>query len=353
MRREPARCSMLTVSVVIPILNAARTLPAGLAVMEQLNPKPLEILLVDNGSTDCSLSLIRAFERNHASCEVRVLEEPRRVATVARNTGIHAAKGDVIAFTDADCAPDSGWLQHLVEPFRDPAVGAVAGRVMAASTATILELFSALFTFQSTDRPARHQCWTPWEGGFPTANLAVRRDLAERLGGFDETVGIYGEDYDLCARLYRCGAVIVYMPEAKVFHYHRTTLPGMLCQAFGFGRSHPYLLRRNVSCGLWLDLPRWSFVLNNCPMPAWINLASADKKVAAILILGALYSPALLLLLLYGAWLVLTTCRRARLAGTPVGRMAAMGIAGLLVLKSGAMTAGRWWGSVKYGAICF
>ena len=88
-------------------------------------------------------------------------------------------------------------------------------------------------------------------------------------------------------------------------------------------------------------------------MPAWINLASADKKVAAILILGALYSPALLLLLLYGAWLVLTTCRRARLAGTPVGRMAAMGIAGLLVLKSGAMTAGRWWGSVKYGAICF
>src|SRR5712691_9076065 len=190
---------MLSVSVVVPILNAIRTLPSCLAAIERLDPKPLEILLVDNGSSDGTLVLLHDFARDHRSFDVKVLEQPRRGAAAARNTGFQAAKGDVIAFIDSDCAPEPTWLTYLVEPFSDHRVGAVAGRVVAAPAASTTELFSALYTLRLPDRPARSRGWTPWEGGYVTANFAVRRSLLMELNGIDEnSVGgtAAGSDYE-------------------------------------------------------------------------------------------------------------------------------------------------------------
>lgn len=343
---------MLRVSVVIPVYNAMRTLPACLVALARLSPRPAEVLLVDNGSTDGSRAALQAFARDSGPEGVQVLGEPRRGAAAARNTGVRGAKGEVIAFTDADCSPDPAWLRHLVGPFEDPSVGAVAGRVAAATPSSTLELFSALYTLRSPARPGRQTEWTPWQGGYPTANLAVRRGLLDDLGGFDESVGIYGEDYDLCARLYARGAQIVYVPEAWVAHYHRTSLGGMLRQAFGFGRSHPYLLRRHAVRGLWLDLPWRPVAWRQGPIRAWVDLASADKKVLAILVLGAVWSRLFWLLPLYAGWLAVSAGRRARREGVAASPAAAFALGGLLVAKSAAMTAGRWWGSVKYGAVC-
>ncbi len=339
-----------SVSVVVPVLNAARTLPRCLGSLERLDPAPAEVLLVDNGSTDGSLGLLRAFAERRSGA--RALEEPRRGAAAARNAGIRAATGDVVAFTDSDCEPESGWLEHLTWPFTDPRVGAVAGRVTAAPAASIIELFSALYTLQSPNGPARLTRWTPWQGGFPTANLAVRRRLLNELGGFDERIEIYGEDYDLCARLYAAGAQIAYEPSALVAHHHRTTARSMLRQAFGFGRGHALLLRRHAARGLWIDLPFRSFTASWFPGRAWIDLASADKKVLALLFLGGVWTSVLWLLLPYAGWLVVSTWRRARSAGSGVPVVTALALAGLLLLKSGALTVGRWYGSVKYGAVC-
>ncbi len=342
---------MVSVSIVVPVRNAARTLPLCLPAMARLNPAPLEIVLVDNGSTDDSLSALHAFQRDHSACAVRVLEESRRGASAARNAGIRAAKGEVVAFTDADCSPDPAWLGQLIKPFADPAIAGSAGRVLAAPTRATVELFSALYTLQSSDTPARYDHWTPWEGGFPTANFAARKVVLEKLRGFDETVSIYGEDYDLCARIYAQGGAIAYVPEAVASHHHRTTVCGMVRQAFGFGRSHPYLLRRHAGRGLWLELPRRSFVLPRFPLPVWVDLASADKKVLAVLLVSAWYGPALWLLAPLALWLTMQSYDRARRRGWPV-RAEAIELAGLLLLKSSAMTLGRRWGSVKYGALC-
>ncbi len=340
------------VTLVIPVLNAGRSLPHTLRAVRALTPPPEEVVLVDNGSTDESLSLIRQFQEDTSRFRVLLFREPRRGASAARNVGVQAAHGEIVAFTDADCAPEPVWLRHLLEPFADPTVGAVAGRVIPAPARSTLELFSALYTLQMPDQSARHRRWIPGTGGFPTANFAARRSLLQELGGFDQTIEIYGEDFDLCARLYARGAAIVYTPKARVSHYHRTTLVGMLRQAFGFGRSHPYLLRRHGGRGLWLELPRRSLCWEGFPLPAWMDLASADKKVLATLMLGAAYTPALALLPLYAAWLGVAATRRARDAGTPVSLAGAAALAALLLLKSAAMTAGRWWGSVKYGALC-
>lgn len=342
----------MTISVVVPVLNAARTLPACLAALERLDPAPLEIIFVDNGSSDRSRELLHAFVERRAAPRVHLLAEPKRGAAAARNAGIGPAKGEVIAFTDSDCAVESAWLHHLAEPFRDPTVGAVAGRVVPAPGGSIIERFSGLYTLQSPDKPVRHDRWTPWTGGYPTANLAVRRTLLQELNGFDESFLIYGEDYDLCARIYARGALIAYTPAARVSHHHRTTLGGLLRQAFGFGRSHPRLLRRHAARGLWMDLPGWSVTWRGCPVPAWVDLAAADKKVLALLLLGVLYRPALLLLPLYALWLAAATGRRAARAGAAHSPAVAPALGGLLVLKSAAMTAGRWWGSIRYGAVC-
>lgn len=343
---------MLSVSVVIPVLNAARTLPLCLAALSRLDPKPNEIIFVDNGSSDGSQGLLKAFESEHAKWAVRCLVQPTRGASAARNTGIRAAAGEVIAFTDADCEPDVDWVQRLVVPFRDAAVGGVAGRIVGDPGGSVLELFSSLYTLQSPEQPSVHTTWTPWAGGFPTANLAVRRSLLEQLGGFDESVAIYGEDYDLCARLYRQGSAIAYRPDAVVRHHHRSTLAGLLRQAYGFGYSHAYLFGRHQPKGLWLELPRYAKVWPSAPVNGWLDGASADKKLLGILALWWLYQPLGWLLPLYALWMIREAGKRAALAGVRVSVTVAICLAGLLLAKSAALTAGRWRGSWKYGAVC-
>jgi len=126
----------------------------------------------------------------------------------------------------------------------------------------------------------------------------------------------------------------------------------MVRQAFDYGQSHAYLISRKLTRGLWVDLPMHPFSWKGCPVHAWLDLASADKKVLAVMILAILYGPALVLLVPYAVWLVVLTNRRATRSGSSVILSGTVALAGLLLLKSCAMTVGRWWGSVKYGALC-
>ena len=340
------------VSVVIPVLNAARTLPRTLTALAALAPAPDEIVFVDNGSTDDTRAHLEAFAASGGRAKVIVLDEPRRGASVARNSGARAATGDVVAFTDADCCPRPSWLAALIAPLDDLSVGAVAGRLSATPPVGVVETFSSLFTLQASEVLARHTHWTPWAGGFPTANLAVRRALLDRLGGFDESVALYGEDYDLCARIYATGAAIVYTPRAEVEHQHRVTLGALLRQAFGFGRSHAWLMRRHLPRGLWLDLPRTSLVRPDFPMPVWIDAGAPDKKVLALLTLGLAWLPLLTLLPLYAIWLWWDVTGRARARGLGLSWLSRWGLVACLLAKAGAMTGGRWWGSLRYGRVC-
>jgi GT2 family glycosyltransferase len=338
-------------SIVIPVLNAARTLPRTLEALTALDPAPDEIVLVDNGSTDDTPRRLQAYAAA-ARADVVVLRESRPGASVARNTGARAASGDIVVFTDADCCPRADWLAAVREPLADATVGAVAGRLATTPPRGVVETFGSLFTLQAPAAPARHTRWTPWAGGFPTANLAVRRDLLGRVGGFDESVAIYGEDYDLCARLYAAGAAIVYTPDAVVEHQHRVALGPMLRQAFGFGRSQAWLMRRHHPRGLWLTLPRISLARERFPLSLWIEAASPDKKAAAVLALGLVWRPLLVLLPLYGLWLWWDMTQRTRARGLAVSRLGRWGLVGCLLAKAAAMTGGRWWGSLRYGRAC-
>ncbi len=339
-------------TVVIPVRNSARTLPRCLAALRDLDPRPQEFVLVDNGSTDASLEMLRAFARENDAGDVHVIEEARRGPSAARNAGVRAAKGELIIFTDSDCAPERDWVARMTEPFADAGIGAVAGRVIGAPDVSPVAVFSALYTLRLPERPDRVSRWTPRRGGFPTANLAIRRELFERLGGFDEGM-MTGEDHDLCARLYALGGVLDYVPAARVWHHHRTTWGGMVRQAFGFGRGQADLLHRHTRGGLWLDLPGMTFAWSRWPVRWWVDLASADKKVLAIVLLGGAHRALFLLLPVYFLWLARSTRQRAAECDLTASVGKSFGLAGLLVCKSLAMTLGRWWGSLRYGVVCF
>lgn len=343
---------MLTVSVVIPVKNAARTLSACLHALDRLVPAPAEIILVDNGSTDESSAILKVFTLTCKTTRVRLVYESIPGAAAARNAGIRVASGEIVAFTDADCAPQANWLSVLLEPFADVHTGAVAGSLVGVFDRSLCELFSSLYTLQSPREADTFTSWTPWSGGFPTANLAVRRSLLETLQGFDEDVTIYGEDYDLCARLYQQQVSIVYRPDARVTHYHRTTVGGIVRQAFGFGRGQAYLVRRHRPTGLWLELPRLMVRWPNILLHGWVDAASPDKKLFGLVLLGLLYRPMWYLLPCYLLWMTYETRTRARAAGPVLPPTVALSLVWMLLMKAGAMTAGRWWGSFRYGALC-
>jgi GT2 family glycosyltransferase len=340
-----------TVSVVVPVRDGARTLARCLAGLAAQDRPPDEVIVVDNGSRDGSGELARAFGARTPALALRVVEEPRPGASVARNRGVAAASGDLVAFTDADCEPAPPWLGRLAGAL-GPGVGAVAGRVRPAPPRSAIEAFAALYTLRTGELAYESSAFTLLRGGFPTANLAVRREVFDALGGFDETVRIYGEDYDLCARLYGLGQRIRYEPEAVVFHHHRTTLRGLLRQSFGFGACHAYLLRRHFRRKVLVELPAAHWERDDLPARLWLDLASADKKLLALALAAVAWPPAGLLLLGYVGYLYLDASRRFRREAFPPPPAAHLAAPALLVLKSAAITAGRLVGSVRFGALC-
>ena len=203
------------VSVVIPARDAAGTLGRTLDRLAAQEGVAFEVVVVDDGSADDTPRLAEQAE---------VVTELVRLApggiSRARNLGVEAACAPLIAFTDADCAPASDWLRRGVDALRDADL--VQGRVVPAGPTG---------TYDRTIRV------DGLSGMFETANLFVRRDVLDRVGGFEP--GFVprdgkeaGEDVLLGWRVRRAGGRIAYAPDAVVEH---AVFPR---SAAGFVRSH-------------------------------------------------------------------------------------------------------------------
>src|SRR5690349_17711642 len=126
----------MTVSVVVAVRNAQATIAACVDSLLALEPAPTEVLVVDNGSTDATLDVLSRYTER-----ITVLHERRRGPGAARNAGIAAARGQAVAFTDADCVVDRRWLGNLVGALAEPDVGAVGGTILAVDPANAVERY--------------------------------------------------------------------------------------------------------------------------------------------------------------------------------------------------------------------
>jgi GT2 family glycosyltransferase len=249
------------VSIVIPARNAERTLRGCLAsvLATDYPAERREVVVVDNASTDGSAAIIEALP-------VRSVTEERRGVGHARNRGIEASVGDVLAFTDADCFVATSWLRELVAAL-GPDVAAVAGDIVAYPPATPAERYTAL-------RRPSYIRWSspgslPW---FQFMNAAVRREAFDRIGLFDTRFRGGCEDVDFCWRIVHAGLVIHRHPRAIVFHRHRTTAKRLFLQHRGYGRGQAALTRK------YPQELEWSVVREAC---AWRDLAAAGVVAAS------------------------------------------------------------------------
>jgi GT2 family glycosyltransferase len=212
------------ISVVICTYNGSRTLRAACEAVARLDYPDVETILVDDGSTDGSADI----GREHG---FRVISTQNRGLAAARNTGIAAASGEIVAFLDDDAAPDRDWLTFLADAFATqefvgvggpnipvPGDGPVADAVAASPGGPTHVLVS--------DREAEH---------IPGCNMAFRRAGLLAIGGFDERFRTAGDDVDLCWRLLARGGRLGFAPGAMVWHHRRATVGGYLRQQRSYG----------------------------------------------------------------------------------------------------------------------
>jgi len=190
-------------------------------------------------------------------------------------------------------------------------------------------------------------------GGFPTANFTIRKSLFQKIGGFDEALPIYSEDYDLCARIYATGQKIQYNKEVKVFHRHRQGLSSTWRQSYGFGTGHATLLKKHFSRMVIIEAPRFRYISQGWPLRAWLDIASADKKLALSLILSGIWWPFSSILILYLILLYRDVGLRTKKDQIGADFFEKWGMVFLLLFKSLAITSGRLTSSFRQGVLCF
>jgi glycosyltransferase involved in cell wall biosynthesis len=343
-----------TISVIVPVYNAVSTLERCLEALADQTHVPTEIIIADNGSTDASAAMVRRWMQESA-LPLRLVEVARRGAAAARNDAAREAAGEWLAFTDSDCVPDPDWLATGMELLAgsDKGIVALAGPAWGAlegdAAARMLGLTSLSV---GLDEHIRSDAGPTGTQGFAAANLWVRRQTFIDVKGFDETLAVSGEDFDLCARIYATGARLLYSPRLRVRHIHASGIPGMWRKMVRYGRAHAMLLGRYGEPGIYLDLPLLGQWRIPCRCHFWCNLASAEKKML-LLILLAVWQPWLgFLVPVYLAWMGHALRRRAAGLGADCGVVDSLWLAVLLLVKSAAMSWGRMRGSFAGAIAC-
>ena len=225
-----------SVSVVIPVRNRPEDIAACLDSLTRVvyPEEKMEVIVVDDASTDETPGEVSRFP-------VRLISlKERRQAPSCRNIGAAAAKGEILAFLDSDCAVDPLWLKELLPAFEHPQVGVAGGLVDSALGNNGLDKYeqvkSSLRIASWFKRSSRGERFFY----VPSCNLLVRRELFLQLGGFRETL-LVGEDVDFCWRAEDLGRLIDYRPEGKVLHKHRNRMKDFCSRRFDYGTSEPLL----------------------------------------------------------------------------------------------------------------
>jgi GT2 family glycosyltransferase len=222
------------VSVVVCTHNGSRTIADCLEGLSLLDYPRYEVIVVDDGSTDGTADVVRRFGG------VRLIRTENRGLSSARNTGLHAARHEIVAYIDDDARPDPDWLNYVADtlartdhagvggPNVPPAgCGAVADAVAMAPGGPVHVLL--------TDEIAEH---------IPGCNMAFRRERLLAIGGFDPQFRIAGDDVDVCWRLQGRGWTLGFNPAAMVWHRRRDTVRGYWRQQLNYGRAEADLERK-------------------------------------------------------------------------------------------------------------
>lgn len=189
----------LTVSIIIPVYNERDYIGPCLNAIAQQSVKPLEVIVIDNNSTDDTLAIARKYSF------VTVLHEKKQGALFARTTGFNAAKGQIIGRIDADSRIEPNWVVRLQEVFADPELAAVTG------SSHWYDMPFSPWNHWVEDF-FKHTLWR-YEKKFPFlfgTNMAVRRTAWRAIRRELCVKDYIFEDADLAIHLYQAGYKLLY-----------------------------------------------------------------------------------------------------------------------------------------------
>jgi GT2 family glycosyltransferase len=221
------------VSVVVCSCNGAQTIAETLAALEKLEYPDYEILVIDDGSTDHTSAI--ASRHN-----VRLIRTQNNGLSAARNQGLKAATGEIIAYIDDDAYPDPHWLTYLAASFLRSNPAAVGGPNLAvpgdsAIADCVANAPGGPIHVLLSDEIAEH---------IPGCNMAFRREKLSAIGGFDSHFRVAGDDVDICWRLQERGWTVGFAPSAVVWHHRRNSIKDYLKQQFGYAKAEALLAEK-------------------------------------------------------------------------------------------------------------
>ncbi len=237
-----ARLDAPQLSLIVCTRNRAARLDAFFESVGRMRARASwELVIVDNGSTDDTPTRLESLARSMDS-PVTILSEPRAGLGRARNAGVRAARGALLAFTDDDCYPAVDYVDRVVDAFTDPERAFVGGRILLYDA----EDHPITIRVDTTPIPIPPRSVVP-SGLVQGANMAFRREVLERIGGFDDALGpgtpFCNDDVDSVARASAAGFAGSYVPEPVVHHHHGRRGPAdiaALWRSYDHGRGAYY-----------------------------------------------------------------------------------------------------------------
>ena len=218
------------ISVVVCSYNGSRTIRDCLEALQRLDYPNYEVIVVNDGSTDNTEAIVREYP-------FRIINTTNQGLSNARNTGMHAASGEIVAYTDDDAYPDPHWLTYLGHMFLATSHVAIGGPNLPPKNdgwlaECVAHAPGGPIHVLLDDQLAEH---------IPGCNMAFRKDSLVTIGGFDPQYRAAGDDVDICWRLQEKGWTIGFHAAAQVWHHRRNSIGTYWKQQRGYGRAEALL----------------------------------------------------------------------------------------------------------------
>jgi GT2 family glycosyltransferase len=236
-----------SISVVVCTYNGASTIRDTLDGLLTVDYPNFDVIVVNDGSTDTTAEIVSRYP-------FRLISTKNEGLSNARNTGIYAATGEIVAFIDDDAYPDVHWLRYLAYSYLTTDHAGMGGpNLLPANDGPIATCVANApggpVHVLNTDEIAEH---------IPGCNMSFRRDVLLEIGGLDPIYRSAGDDVDLCWRVQLTGRTIGFHPAATVWHHRRNSVRAYWKQQKGYGRAEALLEQKWPERYNRLGHLRWS-----------------------------------------------------------------------------------------------
>ncbi|MFN2393136.1 MAG: glycosyltransferase [Pyrinomonadaceae bacterium] len=229
----PASENLPRISVVVCSYNGSATIHDCMEALQKVEYPDFEVIVVNDGSTDNLAEIVSQYP-------VRLINTPNRGLSNARNTGMEAATGEIVAYIDDDSYPDTHWLCYLAHAFMTTNHAGIGGpNISPAGDGIIADSIANApggpVHVLLTDEIAEH---------IPGCNMAFRRNALLEVGGCDPVYHAAGDDVDLCWKIQQTGKTIGFHPAAFVWHHCRNSVKMYWRQQKGYGKAEALLEKK-------------------------------------------------------------------------------------------------------------